>query len=391
MFVDQRTWLWLASAVLLAVLLYLLAPVLTPFAVSALLAYLSDPLVDRLEKRFSRTTSVVIVFAGLLLLAGSLLAIVIPTLFHQAQDFPELLHTLEVWLNTTALPYLRTEFGVRVDALSPGQIFDNAKAHLQDIGKIAKTVFASVGKGSAFLLTWAANLVLIPVLTFYLLRDWDLLVNRVYELLPRPLAPTIAKLVRESDEVLGAFLRGQVSVMLALGLLYGLGLSICGIRFGLLIGFGAGMLSFVPYLGPAIGIAAGAVAALASPGDPWINLLLVAIVFGSGQMIESFVLTPRLVGDRIGLHPVAVIFAVMAGGALFGFFGVLLALPVAAVILVVLKHAHERYLVSDLYGAQSEPAAATLAEAKETVPNEADSSNSADPSRAPLSNESQLS
>lgn len=386
MFVDQRTWLWLASAIVLAVLLYLLAPVLTPFAVSALLAYLSDPLVDRLEKRFSRTTSVVIVFAGLLLLAGSLLAIVIPTLFHQAQDLPELFHALEVWLNGTALPYLRTEFGISIDALSPGQVFESAKAHLQDIGKIARTIFASVGKGSAFLLTWAANLVLIPVLTFYLLRDWDLLVNRVYELLPRPLAPTIAKLVRESDEVLGAFLRGQVSVMLALGLLYGLGLSICGIRFGLLIGFAAGLLSFVPYLGPALGIVAGALAALASPGDPWINLLLVAIVFGSGQMIESFVLTPRLVGDRIGLHPVAVIFAVMAGGALFGFFGVLLALPVAAVILVVLKHAHERYLQSDLYGATPKSSDAESATAGALATDEIETAPS-----APASNESQLS
>lgn len=385
MFVDQRTWLWLASAVLLAILLYLLAPVLTPFAVSALLAYLSDPLVDRLEKRFSRTTSVVIVFAGLLLLAGSLLAIVIPTLFNQAQELPELLHALELWLNGTALPYLRSEFGISVDALSPGQIFESAKAHLKDIGNIAKTVFASVGKGSAFLLTWAANLVLIPVLTFYLLRDWDLLVARVYELLPRPLAPTVAKLVRESDDVLGAFLRGQVSVMLALGLLYGLGLSVCGIRFGLLIGFGAGMLSFVPYLGPAIGILAGALAALASPGDPWINLLLVAIVFGSGQMIESFVLTPRLVGDRIGLHPVAVIFSVMAGGALFGFFGVLLALPVAAVILVVLKHGHERYLASDLYGAN--PDSGTSTTANEPTAAVVDTT----PVTAPASNESQLS
>lgn len=351
MFVEQRTWLWLASALLLGGLLYLLAPVLTPFAVSALLAYLSDPVVDRLEKRYSRTTSVVIVFAGLLLFFASLLAIVIPTLISQARELPELLAALEAWFNGTALPWARTELGVDLSSLSPGQIFETAKAHLKDIGKITQTIFAGVGAGSAFVLTWTANLLLIPVITFYLLRDWDKLVARVFELVPRPLAPTVGKLARESDEVLGAFLRGQVSVMIVLGLLYGLGLSLCGIRFGLLIGFGAGMLSFVPYLGPAIGIVAGALAALASPGDPWINLLLVAMVFGAGQSIESFVLTPWLVGDRIGLHPVAVVFSVMAGGTLFGFFGVLLALPAAAVILVVLKHAHERYLASNMYGA----------------------------------------
>lgn len=351
MFTDQRTWLWLASAVLMGVLLYLLAPVLTPFAVSALLAYLCDPLVDRLERRFSRTNSVVIVFAGMLLFAMSLLAVVIPTLVTQARELPELLQALESWFNSTALPWARSELGVDLSSLSPGQIFETTKDHLKDIGKIAQTIFAGVGKGSAFVLAFAANLLLIPVITFYLLRDWDKLVSRIQELLPRPLAPTINKLARESDDVLGAFLRGQVSVMLVLGLIYGTGLSVCGIRFGLLIGFGAGLLSFVPYLGPAIGIVAGALAALASPGDPWINLLIVASVFGAGQMIESFVLTPWLVGDRIGLHPVAVVFSVMAGGALFGFFGVLLALPAAAVILVVLKHAHERYLSSHLYGA----------------------------------------
>ncbi len=355
MFVDQRTWLWLASALLIGGLLYVLAPVLTPFAVSALLAYLSDPLVDRLQKRFSRTTSVVIVFGGMLLFAASLLAIVIPTLITQARDLPELLQALEIWFNGTALPYAKQNLNLDLSALSPGQIFETTKSHLKDIGKIAQTIFAGVGKGSAVVLAWFANLLLIPVLTFYLLRDWDLLLARIHELIPRPLAPTVEKLARESDEVLGAFLRGQVSVMLVLGLLYGFGLQVCGIRFGLLIGFGAGMLSFVPYLGPAIGIIAGALAALASPGDPWINLLLVGGVFGVGQVLESFLLTPTLVGDKIGLHPVAVVFAVMAGGTLFGFFGVLLALPAAAVIMVVVKYAHERYLASNMYGDTPKP------------------------------------
>jgi predicted PurR-regulated permease PerM len=155
--------------------------------------------------------------------------------------------------------------------------------------------------------------------------------------------------------VLGSFLRGQLSVMVVLGTLYAVGLTAAGIQFGLLIGFIAGLLSFVPYLGPAIGIGAGVISALVSPGDPWINVALVATVFVIGQLVESFFLTPWLVGDKIGLHPVAVIFAVMAGGQLFGFFGVLLALPVAAVVMVVLRHAHQRYLASSMYGAAAPP------------------------------------
>ena len=198
-----------------------------------------------------------------------------------------------------------------------------------------------------------------PVLTFYFLRDWDVLVDNIRHLLPRPLLPTVTRLAQESNDVLGGFLRGQFSVMVALGAIYAGGLWLVGLDLGLLIGMIAGLVSFVPYLGAFFGVSAAVLASLVQHGDP-MHLALVLGVFAVGQTLEGFVLIPWLVGDRIGLHPVAVIFAIMAGGKLFGFLGVLMALPVAAVTMVMLRYAHEKYTHSGLYGADSEPALDSL-------------------------------
>ncbi len=360
--IEQRRWQWLLAILVLLGLLYLLAPVLTPFALAALLAYLGDPVVDRLEKKFSRTTSVVIVFSAMSLVIAGALALLIPEIIRQAGGFPEQLQKLGAWFSSSLVPWAKTKLNLDLSSLDVAAVLETARAHLQDIGKILPKVFIGVGKSSAAVLGVLANLLLLPVITFYFLRDWDVLVARLQHLLPRPLEPTISQLARESDQVLGSFLRGQLSVMVVTGALYAIGLTLAGVQFGLLIGFTAGLLSFVPYLGPAIGIIAGVISALVSPGDPWINVALVAAVFGIGQIVESFFLTPWLVGDKIGLHPVAVIFSVMAGGQLFGFFGVLLALPVAAVVMVLLRHAHQRYLQSTLYTAdptETEPRAAS--------------------------------
>ena len=349
--IQQRRWQWVLAVVVIGAVLYLLAPVLTPFALAALFAYLGDPIVDRLERRFSRTFSVVIVFLGMALVIAGVLALLIPAIVRQAVGVPEQLQNLAGWFNTRLAPWAQRRLDVDLSGIDVASLLDTARAHMQDIGAVLPKVFVGVGKSSAAVLGLLANLLLLPVITFYFLRDWDVLMARLQALLPRPIEPTVSQLARESDQVLGSFLRGQLSVMVVLGTLYALGLTAAGVQFGLLIGFIAGLLSFVPYLGPAIGIAAGVISALVSPGDPWINVALVAAVFGIGQVIESFFLTPWLVGDKIGLHPVAVIFAVMAGGQLFGFFGVLLALPVAAVVMVLLRHAHHRYMASQMYGA----------------------------------------
>ena len=211
------------------------------------------------------------------------------------------------------------------------------------LGYVSRSGFALLGL--------LANIVLLPVLTFFFLRDWDLLVARVGLLVPRDHVATVRTLARESDAVLGGFLRGQFLVMLILGVLYAIGLWGVGLDLGILIGILAGLLTFVPYLGPASIVVFGGIAAMVQFGD-WQHLAGVAVVFTVGQIIESYWLTPKLVGDRIGLHPMAVIFAVTAGGTLFGFLGMLLALPVAAVANVLLRYAHERYTASSLYAGE---------------------------------------
>jgi predicted PurR-regulated permease PerM len=331
-------------------LLYLLSPILTPFVASALLAYLGDPLVDRLEHRgLKRTPAVVLVFSIIVLLALFLLVLLVPRV--EAQ-IGQLLHRLPGHLD-----WLRTHVVPRLEALVPGgfqgmdvTVLQEALGkHWREAGGIAAHLWSSVSGSGLALLGWLANLVLIPVLTFYLLRDWDHLVAGVHALLPRSVEATWSLLARESDEVLGAFLRGQVLVMFALGVIYTTGLWMVGLDLALLIGMFAGLVSFVPYLGLIVGILiAGLASILQVQGIadvPWVIL-----VFVVGQMLESMVLTPRLVGERIGLHPVAVIFAIMAGGQLYGFFGILLALPVASVVMVLIRHMLQTYRQSGLYG-----------------------------------------
>ena len=346
---DSQKWLLLAGVAGLGVLIYLLKPVLAPFAASALLAYLGDPLADRLEKwRLSRTAAVVVVFIGILTILTLVILLLIPMLEQQIRyllvNLPRYIDRIQHDLIPRIVEWLQ---------LDP-QLFDlnTLKQQLQEnwkqAGSFAVKVFSSISSSGMTLLLWISNLVLIPVVTFYLLRDWDVLVARARELLPRSIEPVAVKLAAESDEVLAAFLRGQLTVMIALGTVYSIGLWLAGLNLALLIGMLAGLVSFVPYLGFIVGIVAASVAMLLQTQD-LMHLIPVIIVFGVGQMLEGMVLTPLLVGDRIGLHPVAVIFAVLAGGQLFGFIGVLLALPAAAVIAVILRHAHERYLHSQLY------------------------------------------
>ncbi|MCO6057189.1 AI-2E family transporter [Pseudomonas sp. MOB-449] len=352
---DSRRWLWLGGFLLLGWLLYQLHPVLSPFLVGMLLAYLGDPLVDRLERLgLSRTWGVVLVFGlfGLILLA--LLLVLLPMLGRQLFRLYEVAPQMLDWLQQSALPWLQARLGL------PGEFwrFDKLKAvisgHLGQTTDIAGTLLASVTASGLALLGWLGNLLLIPVVGFYLLRDWDLMVAKLRSLLPRSRESFVVGLVGECHEVLGAFVRGQLLVMLALGLIYAVGLMLVGLDLGLLIGLLAGLASIVPYMGFVVGFGAALVAALFQFGGFELYPLIgVIAVFTVGQLLEGMLLTPLLVGDRIGLHPVAVIFAILAGGQLFGFTGVLLALPVAAIIMVLLRHAHDFYKLSDLYGQSS--------------------------------------
>jgi predicted PurR-regulated permease PerM len=370
---DTQKWQLLAAILVLGFVLWLISPVLAPFALSALFAYLGDPLVDRLERwKLSRTAAVTVVFGAMTLVVVGIALLLVPMLERQVSRFIERLPAYFGWFRDTAVPWLVARFGIPADILdfNPGKLTALVQQHWREAGGFATSVLAGVSKSGFAILGWIANVLLVPVVTFYLLRDWDFIVARVRELLPRPVEPLVTRLARESDDVLGAFLRGQLLVMAALATIYSVGLWLVGIDLALLIGMTAGLISFVPYLGGIIGVLAAVIAALVQYHDIT-HVLLVLAVFGVGQTLEGMVLTPWLVGDRIGLHPVAVIFAVMVGGELFGFLGILLALPVASVVNVVLRHAHERYLASRLYGAPGEappPAVAALDEAPATEP-----------------------
>ena len=344
---------WALCALAIGWLVWLLAPVLTPFVLAALLGWLGDPLVDRIEQSCrSRNAAVVMVFSVMAALVLLALLLLLPLLQRQVVTLVASLPGYRDWLVGTGLPWLEHKTGLQlVGWLDPQRLIALMRAHWKQAGGTAATLLGYLSRSGFALLAWIANIVLLPVLTFFFLRDWDLIVERVAALVPRDHTATVSRLAQESSLVLGGFLRGQLLVMLLLGILYGVGLEVIGLDVGILIGVVAGVLTFVPYLGPAAVIVLGGLAALIQFGD-WQHLVGVLAVFGIGQVIESMWLTPKLVGDRIGLHPAAVIFAVLAGGQLFGFLGMLLALPVAAIANVLLRYAHERYTHSRLYAGQ---------------------------------------
>ncbi len=346
---DAQKWLVLTCAFLGAWLLYLLAPVLTPFLVAALLAYLGDPLVDRLEQlKLSRTLGVVVVFAVMVFAGLLLLLILIPALQEQLTSLLSRVPLIVPWLQEVAIPWLSATFNINIAYVDLDALKQILAGNWQDIGNLLGLLLVKVTHSGQLIFAWLAYLVLVPVVTFYLLRDWDIMVENVQELIPRNYEPIISKLTKECDGVLAEFLRGQLLLMIALGVMYSIGLWIRGLEFALLVGMMAGLVSFVPYLGAIVGIGVAGVLAFMQFYD-LIHLVYVAIVFGVGQAVEGMLLSPILVGDRIGLHPVAVIFAVLAGGQLFGFFGILLALPVAAIIVVLLRHARQQYIESSFY------------------------------------------
>jgi predicted PurR-regulated permease PerM len=316
-----------------AYLLYLLAPMLTPFLLGALLAYLADPLVKRLDKchvphLLSVTSIFLVLFCAILLL----ILILFPLIQNQITTLITVIPQLIFWIQDTFAPWVHEYMNINT-------IKSALTASVSKSGWVLSAVLSS----GYTVTTWLVNIVLTLVVTFYLLRDWDRVLAAVKNLLPTSKKAMIIKLAKECDEVLSAFFRGQLLVMLALCLIYSIGLFAVGLELGIIIGILGGLLSIVPYLGSTFVIVAASIAAVVQFGA-WQPLSWVVLVFLIGQSVEGFVLTPYLIGERIGLHPVAVIFAILAGGSLFGFFGVLLALPAAAVIMVLLRFLHQRLI-----------------------------------------------
>ena len=333
---------WLIAIALVGWLLYLLAPVLTPFVAAALLAYIGDPLADRLQRlKLPRTLAVVAVFILTFLMLGLLVLLVGPLIRTQVgallDALPEIVRQFEqVWLPNIA-ELLNLEIGEDV----------GIGAFLARYGDMAGSwgtkVLVSVTQSGGAVAAAVLSFFLVPILTFYLLRDWDTILVHIGALIPSEQQETVVALAKETDEVLGAFLRGQILVMLALSVIYSVGLGLVGLKFAIAIGVVSGLVSFVPYLGFVFGIALASLTVALEP-DPLWQLVGVVATFSIAQLLEGSVLTPKLVGDRIGLHPVLIIFAVAAGGQLFGFFGILLALPAAAVLSVIVRFAYHRYL-----------------------------------------------
>lgn len=336
------------AVILFFILLYLLGPVLTPFLIAGLLAYLGDPLVNRLTRlKIPRTLAAILVFLLLLLAIILLLVLIVPLIQKQIALLIDRLPLVINWIQMTAIPWLESNFNITLN-LDLNTLKTALTGHWEQAGDIAQSMIKTVHESGLVLIKFVVDIVLIPVVTFYLLRDWDKVVSRTKEIFPPKILPKVSSVFSECNEVVGAFFRGQLLVMLVLGFYYSIVLKIVGLDFALLIGVIIGLLSIVPYLGTVAGLLIAVIATYFQFQDIK-HVVFTIIVFIIGHLLEGMVLTPLLIGDRIGLHPVAVIFAVLAGGQLFGFVGVLLALPVAAIIMVIIRLLHNYYLHSDFY------------------------------------------
>jgi len=345
--------LWLALAFALLLLLSLLGPVLMPFIVASILSYVLTPWVDKLcalrvrkiglPRSVAATLVIVILIAAVL----AMVLVMIPILQKEIPQLQDQIPRFFDKLDEMLAPML-SEFGIKVRLDSTGikALLTEQMANSGDV--IGKAVLNSIRVGGTAVLGMVANLLLIPIVLFYLLMDWHSLIRRLSHFIPRRYVSVTANAVLEVDDILAQYLRGQILVMIVLAVYYSVALSIARFDLALPVGIITGFLVFIPYLGYGLGLVLAVIGAILQ-FDGFSGLVWVAAIYGIGQVVESFYLTPRLVGERIGLHPLTVIFALMAFGQLFGFIGILIALPASAVISVAVKHLRVSYLNSPFY------------------------------------------
>ncbi len=345
---ERRLALWVVVILGGGLLIYLLRNALFPFVAGMVVGYLLDPLADRLEARkCPRGLAAALIVGAFLAVLIIVILVLAPVLSAQIADLIGRLPDYLERIRDFAKPLI-AQLRASLTEAQLIQLQEITRNSTGEMVKWAGTVLKGMVGGGAALLNVLSLAVIMPVVAFYLLRDWDRIIAHLDGLLPRGSADTIREQMREIDERLSGFLRGQSLVCLILGTMYAVGLTVVGLDFGLLVGMGAGVISFIPYFGTAVGLVVGLGLALAQFSD-WLPIALVAGVFAIGQVVEGYVLTPKLVGERIGLHPVWVLFALLAGGTLFGFTGILLAVPAAAVIGVVVRFVIERYRNSPMY------------------------------------------
>ena len=340
--------LWIAAGLAILGLLYALSPILTPFLLAGILAYICNPVTDRLTGwGLPRLLAVVLVLLGLAAITAGLVLIILPLLYEEATLLAARMPEAMALANEKLAPWLRQNFGIRLK-LDAASLQKLAAGNWDTVQIILERIYSSLKIGGVALVGLMVNLLLAPVVLFYLLADWQGMRARLSGIVPRPWHARLRRIAGDIDEVLSQYLRGQILVMAILAAYYTVALWLADIPSALSIGVVTGLLIFIPYLGYATGlILALLVAALQFAG--WGPIVAVLVVYGIGQLLESFVLTPFLVGERIGLHPLAVIFALMAFGQLFGFFGILAALPASAALLVGLREVRGLYLASRFY------------------------------------------
>ena len=340
---------WLLAAAIFIGLLLLFRSILLPFVAGMILAYFLDPVADRLERlglsRMLATTLIVLSFIVGFVIA---LMLVVPVLVSQLAEF---IQRIPAYISR--LQFIVTDFDPswlsRTLGVEPSGLREGLSGLLTQAAGFLTGLFQSAWNSGRALLDIAGLFVITPVVAFYMLLDWDRMVARIDSLIPRDHLGTVRQIARDMDDSLAGFVRGQGTLCLVLGIYYALGLTLTGLNFGLLIGLFAGLVSFVPYVGATLGLVLAVGVALVQFWPEWHMVVLVAGIFVFGQLVEGYILQPKLVGRSVGLHPVWLMFALLAFGSLFGFVGLLIAVPAAAAVAVLVRFALSRYLMSPLY------------------------------------------
>ncbi|WP_413467803.1 AI-2E family transporter [Mesorhizobium sp. B2-8-5] len=345
----RQAFFWLATAILLALFLYVFSGILLPFVAGMVLAYFLDPVADWLQRLgLSRLMATVVILIAFIVVVVLAFVILVPVLATQMADFarklPEYLTRLQSLITSFDPKWLEQRFGVNAAGLR-----DGLNSLLTTGFGLLTTVFTSIWSSGVALVSVVSLFVVTPVVAFYMLLDWDRMVAVVDSWVPRDYVETVRALARDINTATAGFVRGQGTLCLVLGAMYATGLTLTGLNFAILIGFFAGLISFIPYVGSLTGLVLAVGVAFVQFWPDWTMIVAVACVFFVGQFIEGNILQPRLVGKSVGLHPVWLMFALFAFGALFGFVGLLIAVPASAAIAVLVRFAIGRYLESPLY------------------------------------------
>lgn len=368
--VRRQAMFWTFTLIVFLLFLVVFSPVLLPFVAGMALAYFLDPVADRLERlglsRLAATILILLVFLMILVVG---LMIIIPILATQLVEFisklPDYISQLQALMTNENSQWLKRYIGIDSSVIQ-----ENLSALLQQGAGFLSTLLQSLWNSGKSLIDIAGLFIVTPVVAFYMLLDWDRMVDRIDSWVPRKQLYTVRGIARDMDSAVAGFVRGQGTLCLILGTYYAIGLTLTGLNFGLLIGFFAGVISFIPYIGSFVGLALAIGVALVQFWPDWIMIVAVAGVFFLGQFVEGNILQPKLVGSSVGLHPVWLMFALFAFGSLFGFTGMMVAVPAAAAVGVLVRFALNRYLHSPMYDPvykRSDPDAGLLIEAGENA------------------------